>query len=60
MIIEISKQQSMRAIFGFINEELSVDEYHKLIVKLIREYKEWKGADMETLARICARDIHLD
>ena len=56
MIIEVSKSQSLKVINEFINEELNTQEYHNLLVKLIRQYSKFQGSDMRELWKVCAKE----
>lgn len=51
MLIELSKKHSNKVLIEYIEEELSAEEFHSLLSKLLRNYNKWNCADMETLIK---------
>lgn len=49
MWIEVSKSKATKLMMEHIQEELDTEEFHKLLVKLLRLYKKFQGADVESL-----------
>ena len=47
MLIEISKAKATKLIIDHICEELGTKEFYDLLVKLLKLYKKFDGADVE-------------
>lgn len=56
--LEISKAQFKKLLNDYINEELSSEEFHNIIMKFLKQYKHWDNVWFDDMKLFIDKEIH--
>jgi len=56
--LDVSKSQFKKMLDEYINEELSEEQFHHLIIKLIKDYRKWNGCYFSDIKKLVDKFDH--